>query len=99
MLRKSLISIIATGLFLPSAANAEIIDDLLNIHDILSSLCGQRVTVLWVDETEQIAPCLMVYSKGCVEAQTAGPQSCGTTVTTSHAEENEPIQVTEITAN
>lgn len=77
MLRKSLVSLIAAGLLFPRISHAEIIDDLLNVNDILSSLCGQRMIVLWVDETEQIAPCIIAYSTGCIEAQAAGPQSCG----------------------
>ncbi|WP_027467469.1 hypothetical protein [Deefgea rivuli] len=98
MFRKSLITAIATGLLLPSIANAEIIDDLLNINDILGNLCGQRMTVLWVDETEQIGPCLLTYSVGCVEVQTAGSQSCSNAAETAKPEA-EPMQVTTITAN
>lgn len=98
MLRKSLVSAIAAGLLIPSLANAEIIDDLLNIHDILGSLCGQRMMVLWVDETEQVAPCLLAYSAGCVEAQTIGPQSCRNEAAATETE-SEPIQVTSATAD
>nr|WP_314900670.1 hypothetical protein [uncultured Deefgea sp.] len=76
MLRKSLVSLIVTGLIVPSVAHAELIDGLLNVNDILGSLCGQRMIVLWVDETEQIPPCVMAYSAGCIEAQGDGPQSC-----------------------
>ncbi|QZA79001.1 hypothetical protein K4H28_06285 [Deefgea tanakiae] len=76
MLRKSLVSLIAAGFMMPSAAHAELIDGLLNVNDILGSLCGQRMIVLWVDETEQMPPCVMAYSAGCVEAQGNGPQSC-----------------------
>ncbi|MGL6040695.1 MAG: hypothetical protein ACRC01_05785 [Deefgea sp.] len=86
MLRKSLVSLVTAGLFMPSFAHAEFIDDLLNINDILGSLCGQRMMVLWVDETEQVAPCVLAYSERCVEAQAAGTQSCNQNIETVAAE-------------
>ncbi|MBM5570787.1 MULTISPECIES: hypothetical protein [Deefgea] len=76
MLRKSLVSLFVAGCLSPILVHAEIIDALLNVNDILGSLCGQRMVVLWVDETEQIAPCVMAYSAGCVEAQSDVAHSC-----------------------
>lgn len=99
MFRKSLASLIAAGLLAPAVAQAEIIDALLNVNDVLGSICGQRTVVLWVDETEQIPPCIMAYSDGCVEAQFEGPQSCEQQLQTMQIKASSPQATSTVSVN
>jgi hypothetical protein len=83
---------------MPSFAHAEFIDDLLNINDILGSLCGQRMMVLWVDETEQVAPCVLAYSERCVEAQATETQGCHQNIETLSTEPEQPQTFSSVSA-
>ncbi|MBM5575576.1 hypothetical protein GKO28_16475 [Deefgea sp. CFH1-16] len=70
------------------SSNAQIIDDIIDVNDILATACGERTIVLWVDESAQIEPCLMAYSARCVEVQSNEAKSCLNVMQKHEAAEN-----------
>ena len=74
--------------FTSVSSHAQIIDNILDVNRILATACGERSTVLWVDESQQIEPCLMAYSARCIEVQSNEAQSCLSVMQKHEAAEN-----------
>ncbi|WP_432720507.1 hypothetical protein R0381_003152 [Jeongeupia wiesaeckerbachi] len=77
MVRSTLLATLTLALWVYSApAFAGLVENISILRMALDSVCGQRVDVIWVDETHTNQPCLMSYSPFCDEVQINGPTSC-----------------------
>ncbi|GHD60519.1 hypothetical protein [Jeongeupia chitinilytica] len=77
MVRPSLLAALTLAAsMLSSSAGAGLVENISMLRMALDSVCGQRLDVVWLDETRANPPCLMSYSPFCDEVQYNGPTSC-----------------------
>ncbi|GAA5785724.1 hypothetical protein GCM10007860_26120 [Chitiniphilus shinanonensis] len=74
MRRVVVLCLFALGATLP--VQAELVEGIARLGDLIELRCGPRIDVVWVDESGAAPPCLHTYSPGCDEVQRNAANLC-----------------------